>query len=246
MKLHPKNNAILITGATKRLGLAFMQHCLERGHHVIVHYRSSREEADAWLGQHTALKKRAHFLQAELADDPAGIIRAAGRLTGGLGGLINNASLFSPGNGADAEHLRRLLTVNTIVPLMLARGFAHVVKKGWIVNITDAHCAAPSARFENYRLSKMLLNEFTLRCARNMAPRIRVNAIAPGAVLPAKGDEGATFKALAKNIPLKKTTSIASLLMALEFLIDNPDVTGQILYVDGGWHLTDTEHSRAR
>jgi NAD(P)-dependent dehydrogenase (short-subunit alcohol dehydrogenase family) len=83
----------------------------------------------------------------------------------------------------------------------------------------------------------MLLNEFTGHYARLLAPHIRVNAIAPGAILPAAHEGAASFAALAKKMPLKKHASLNNLLMALDYLMHNSAVTGQILYVDGGWHL---------
>jgi NAD(P)-dependent dehydrogenase (short-subunit alcohol dehydrogenase family) len=156
-----------------------------------------------------------------------------------LVGLVNNASLFTPGNLADPAHLAALLESNALVPAALAAAFAARARSGWIVNITDANIKAPNRTWQNYRISKLLLEELTRQQAFLCAPRFRVNAIAPGAILPASGSSAASFRALADRIPLRRTGSLADIRAAFAGLLSAPYVTGQVLYVDGGRHVSD-------
>jgi NAD(P)-dependent dehydrogenase (short-subunit alcohol dehydrogenase family) len=165
------------------------------------------------------------------------IIGAASRLTRRLGGLVNSASVFSTGDLRDPAHFHSTLQINALAPLQLADGFRRRSKRGWIINITDAHIQPISLTYQNYRISKLLLTELTRQLAAVYAPAIRVNAIAPGAILPAPGASHRSFSRLAKEIPLKKTGDPAAVVTAFAYLLDNDYVTGETLYVDGGWHL---------
>jgi len=110
------------------------------------------------------------------------------------------------------------------------------VESGWIINITDARAHHISKKYQNYRVSKLFLDEITRQQAYLYAPAIRVNAIAPGAILPADGHTE-DFSELPSLIPLAKTGDPARVRMAARLLIENDYITGGIIPVDGGWHL---------
>jgi NAD(P)-dependent dehydrogenase (short-subunit alcohol dehydrogenase family) len=230
--------AVLITAGTRRLGLAFAAECLAVGLDVVLHYRSSNEQARQCFSRNPRLRDRVHYLQADLTDTPAdALVREAKRMAPGLCGLVNNASVFAQGGLSDPAHFRATLEVNAIVPLALADAFRRTVRKGWIVNITDAHTGGNNLSYQNYRLSKRMLDELTRQLALAYAPAIRVNALAPGAVLPAPGASLREFRALSRTIPMRRAVNLDALVNGLSFLIGNESVTGQVLYIDGGWHL---------
>jgi len=231
------NESVLITGGTRRLGFAMARKSLNMGYNVILHYRSDRREAETWLRKHPEFCPRVTFIQSELTEHPEKLFDAAYSVSRDLVGLVNNASIFTPGDISNRVHYRKILETNCMVPLKLTIAFRSRIKKGWIINITDAHVRPASRKWQNYRISKRVLQRLTYRLALALAPRIRVNAIAPGAMLPARGSDKREFAGLARQIPLQRTGDIGSLLKAYEYLVTAEYVTGQTLYVDGGWHL---------
>jgi NAD(P)-dependent dehydrogenase (short-subunit alcohol dehydrogenase family) len=237
MIMAKKNKAVLITGGSRRLGLELARACLAMEYSVIVHYHTSPLPAKRTLARIDTTGKRCFYLQGDLREDPAQLIDRALKLPVKLEGLVNCASVFTEGNLTDPAHLESTVAVNTFAPVKLSQRFYESVKKGWIINITDANIAHPNRRFQNYRISKLFLETITTQQAFLYAPSVRVNAIAPGAMLPSHGSDTAYFKTLEKTIPLKRTGDMKSLTDALSFLIGASYITGQVLHVDGGWHL---------
>jgi pteridine reductase len=232
-----KNKAVLITGGSDRLGLVLGRACLAMEYSVIVHYHTSPQPAKRVLAQIDTTGKRCFFIQGDLRKDPEKLIDRALKLPVTLTGLVNCASVFTEGNLSDPDHLESTVAVNTFAPVKLSQRFFEKAKKGWIINITDANIACPNKRFQNYRISKLFLETMTVQQAFLYAPAVRVNAIAPGAMLPSHDSDAAYFKSLAKTIPMRRTGDMHSLSNALSFLVGAEYITGQVLYVDGGWHL---------
>ncbi|MDR0307656.1 MAG: SDR family oxidoreductase [Chitinispirillales bacterium] len=231
--LNTNPKAVLITGASGRIGFELAEQCIELGYHVILHYRSSPQPAQSFFKDDS----RVTFLQAELTESPEKFVEDVFKLPLTLEGLINSASVFQTGNMSDPNHFQSVMSVNVMVPLRLAAEFAKYVKNGWILNITDAHTKPKSKNYQNYRVSKMFLDEITRQLAFLYAPAIRVNAIAPGAILPAAGGSAGKFDVLAKNIPLGKTGNVGYIRQTFRFLVENDYITGCVIPVDGGWHL---------
>ena len=223
----------LITGANGRIGLELAKECLDMGYHAIIHYRSSIEPALSALGG----DERVTFIQADLTESPEKFIHNIVQLPISLVGLINNASVFQEGNLSDIKHFYNILHINTLVPLRLSTEFAKVVKNGWIINLTDARTSSVGRRYQNYRITKLFLDELTQQLAYLYAPAIRINAIAPGATLPSAGNTNENFNVLSNSIPMGKTGDPQHLRQALRFLIENDYMTGAVIPVDGGWHL---------
>lgn len=236
MELRHEN--ILITAGTQRIGFELLQESLAMGYNVIAHYRSRNDQARAWLETLPLLHNRVHFIQQDLSESPEMLIEKATRFSGKLVGLVNNASVFSKGNLSDSAHLTEMLNIHFHIPNKLSAHFCKTVASGWIVNITDAIIQRPNHTFQNYRISKLFLNELTRQQASLYAPNFRVNAIAPGAILPSAALSAESFDSLAEKIPLKKTGPIQSVANTFRFLVGNDYCTGQIIAVDGGWHLT--------
>lgn len=229
--------AVLITGASHRLGLAIALKSIDLGFHTIIHYRTERNELTEILSNKPELKSHLSTIQHELTQSPEQLIDRALSLPLKLTGLVNSASTFTPGNLTDSDHFEHILNNNALIPSRLAAHFYNKAGNGWIINITDAICNKPNIRFQNYRITKALLELITRQQALLFAPQIRVNAIAPGAMLPGQDEDSDYFKTLESYIPMKKTGDIESLLQTYAYLIKTPYINGQIIRVDGGWSI---------
>jgi pteridine reductase len=230
-----RNRAVVITSGTKRLGLAMAKEALRLGFDTIMHYRSHRSEADRWLRRNTEYRNRILFMQRDLTPASAAqFISDAALAAPRLVGLVNNASLFTPGNLNDQRHFQTILESNALVPAALVAAFTHTVQRGWVVNITDATIDAVNSTYQNYRISKLLLSELTRQQAILLAPDIRVNAIAPGAILPPEGTSPREFASRAESIPLRRTGTLDDIRRTFAYLVQNDYLTGHVLPVDGG------------
>ncbi len=232
--MNSQKKAIIITGATKRLGLLFAKKSLGMGYSVIMHYHSEISE-DCY-----SLKEQFDdditFIQLDLADIPEDLITRSLNITDKIIGLVNNASIFTQGNLSNPSDFMEKFSINTLAPMKCSTAFYKHVKNGWIINITDANIKRPNSSFQNYRISKLFLEEITRQQAVIFAPDVRVNAIAPGAMLPAQ-HENDYFVSLRDTVPLKSIGNTSSLMDTYEFLINNDYLTGQVIHVDGGWSL---------
>ncbi|GBU20878.1 hypothetical protein R80B4_00765 [Fibrobacteres bacterium R8-0-B4] len=229
-----QSRTAVITGASARIGLESAKECLGLGYHAVIHYRTSAEPAASFFKG----DGRVTFIQADLTESPEKFMDDVKKLrVPPLAGLINNAAVFESGDMSDPDHFDKMLAVNALTPLRLSAAFAKSVESGWIINITDARARPKSKKYQNYRVSKLFLEEITRQQAYLYAPRIRVNAIAPGAILPAEGETRESFDGLIKNIPMNRTGDTANIRQALRLLIENDYITGSVIPVDGGWGL---------
>lgn len=231
-----KAKAVLVTGAAKRVGRALALACADLGFAVIGHYHRSKDEINSLSLE---VKKRGvpfYAVRMDLSRNND-LLDQCRRLPVQLFGLVNNASVFEKGNfrNLGTKEAQAFFELNALTPLRLMNDFAKQVNQGFIINLLDANSAAFNETFEVYRLSKRFLRDLTLDTALLYAPGIRVNAIAPGAVLPSKFTKG---KSLWKKLaPLQTGGSVEEICRAFRYLVENQSVTGQILYVDGGLHL---------
>lgn len=233
----------LVTGGAVRIGRAISEHLAARGWGVVIHYHRS---ADAARALRTALQAQGHSVwtvQGPLASqaDAEKLMAAATRQAGPIDLLVNNAAIFKKQSLREAgqDAFEQMWRVNTLAPVMLTRAFAaHRGDRrgGAVVNLLDRRIAGDEAGCLPYLLSKQTLAHFTRSAALELAPPIRVNAIAPGAILPPPGS-GASVKDLAGDIPLDRDCPPEEVAKAVEFLAEAETVTGQILFIDGGQHL---------
>ncbi|MFL2876899.1 MAG: SDR family oxidoreductase [Pontiellaceae bacterium] len=219
---------VLVTGGAQRIGRAFTEAFLATGAEVVVHYKRSRSEAEA-LSPHT--------ICADLADSDA-----VGHLldqAGPIDILVNNASLFTRDRlrDATAERSSLELQVNLLAPLDLIRQFADQSKSGAVLNLLDRRIKAHDVNCVPYSLSKVALAELTRLAALELAPHIRVNGVAPGPVLPTSETSEEVFNERKGLIPTERIPAVQDVVNAGFFLLNNPSVTGQIIYVDGGQHM---------
>jgi NAD(P)-dependent dehydrogenase (short-subunit alcohol dehydrogenase family) len=232
--MNSQKKAVIITGATKRIGLLLAKTTLDMGFSVIMHYHSEiSKDSDSLKKQYP---DDIAFIQLDLVNNPDELICKALQETKKITGLVNNASIFTQGNLSNPSDFLDTFSINTLAPLKCSAAFYKHIRNGWIINMTDANIKRPNRTFQNYRISKLFLEEITRQQAVTFAPDVRVNAIAPGAMLPAP-HETDYFSSLSETVPLKSVGNTDSLIKTYEFLITNSYLTGQIIHVDGGWGL---------
>jgi pteridine reductase len=234
---------VLVTGGARRLGAAIVRHLHARGLSVVVHYRSSVDEARRLKAELEALRPGTVALASVdiLAPDaPRILVEAALERFGRLDMLVNNASTFyeTPVDTASYAQWDDLMGTNLRAPFFLCQAAApHLAAhSGAIVNLIDVHAQRPLKDFPIYSVAKAGLAMLTQSLARELAPRVRVNGVAPGAILwPEAGADEAERAQVLARIPLHRTGAPEDIARAVTFLLlDAPYVTGQILAVDGG------------
>jgi pteridine reductase len=241
--MHSESAVVFITGAGKRVGAALARDLHRRGYAIALHYRNAKPEAEALAAElNTARADSCLLLQADL-DQPAqrdalipGIIAHYGRLDV----LINNASSFLPTPIGDAtdRHWDELFDSNARAPFFLSQAAAPFLRErhGCIVNIADIFGQVPKPRHTVYCMAKAALIMMTRSLALELAPDVRVNAIAPGAILwPETGKPDAEKDAIVKATPLARMGDVGDICQTAVWLIEQAAfTTGQVIAVDGG------------
>ncbi len=239
--LHGK--AILVTGAARRVGSAIVRHLHAGGADVVLHYRAARAEADALAALLNATRPgSASVVQADLLNVAALTDLAAAALAchGRIDGLVNNASSFFPTviGGIDEAAWNDLVGSNFKAPLFLSQALAPALRAsgGAIVNITDVHAERPLRGYPLYSAAKGALLTLTRALAVELAPEVRVNAVAPGPILwPDDGqfDDDSRVE-IVRHTLLKREGAPEDIAGAVSFLLTARYVTGQVINVDGG------------
>ena len=239
-----QSRAALVTGAAQRIGRAIALRLAGAGYAVAIHAHRSRSEADALAGEVLAAGGRAVALTGDLADAATApkLVAAAGAALGPLTLLVNNASIFEADafGALDRERFDRHLAVNLRAPVFLAQAFAVQVPDGAnaaIVNITDQRVMKPTPLLFSYALSKSALDAATVMLAQALAPKVRVNAVAPGPTLPSPRQDAAAFARQAASVPLGRGVAPEEIADAVLYLATARSVTGVTLAVDGGQHV---------
>jgi NAD(P)-dependent dehydrogenase (short-subunit alcohol dehydrogenase family) len=227
----------LVTGAAQRIGRALALTAARAGYDVVVHHH--RTDAAETLREIEALGRRARAVCADLADADACRALAGG---GELRLLVNSASRFDDDRIATLtpEGWDAAMATNLRAPVLLAQAFAAALPAGadgLIVNVIDQRVLKPTPQFFSYAVSKAALWAATPMMAQDLAPQIRVNAIAPGPTLRSIHQSPADFDAEAAAVPLGHGPTPDEIGQALAYLIDARSVTGQMIAVDGGQHL---------
>ena len=241
-----KNNIslALVTGAAHRLGRVFARTLAKQGYAILLHYNSSVDAADSTASALRSLGAEVILAQADLADaDSAlGLFSVVDSSPHPLRVLVNSAATMQP---ADARTLTlpdwdATMNLNLRTPFFLAQQAQIRMSEaggGLIVNITDVGAEKVWSKFPDYVVSKAALQSLTKVLARSFAPSVRVNAIAPGLVLPAHNFPAEEWERLIERIPLKRPADMSEIASALEFLLKNEYITGQTITVDGGYSL---------
>lgn len=238
-----KDQWILVTGAARRIGAAICTSLHGAGANIAVHYRSSKTAADDLCERLNAARPdSAVAFQADLIDTAQcgelveNIVAGAGRLDG----LINNASTFypTPIDAVSEEQWDDLVGSNFKAPLFLASAAApHLrARGGVIVNLIDIHAQRPLRDHPIYGPAKAALAMLTVSLAKDLGPDVRVNGVAPGAILwPEAGMEETVKEAIVDSIPLRRPGTPEDIAGCVLYLVrDGLYVNGQIIAVDGG------------
>lgn len=233
--------AALITGGVRRIGRALVEALAMEGFSVAIHCRSHADEARALLA---TLDVTGCVLEADLTDEAqtARLIGDATKALGPLGVLINNASAFERDEWPDVTRSSwdRHMETNLRAPFVLMQEFARLLPEtaqGMVLNLLDQRVWNLTPHFISYTLSKAGLWTLTQTMALALAPRIRVNAIGPGPVLPAAGQSQDHFDRMCQNAPLGIGADPQEIVTAAIALLRMPSVTGQMIALDGGQHL---------
>lgn len=231
----------LVTGAAKRIGRAIALALADEGVNIVVHYNTSRDEAEelAHLLEEKGVK--AWIFQADfgLPEHYHSMIRHVVELAGSVDILVNSASIFPTDKIADVtfESLISNMQINAWAPFVFSRSFAEEIGCGAIINLIDSRITGYDWNHVAYIWSKHVLYAMTRMLALEFAPEITVNGIAPGLILPPPGKDESYIKRLEHTVPLKKHGEAEDIAEAAVFLIKSSFITGHVIYVDGGRHL---------
>jgi len=242
-----QGKVVLITGGAKRVGAAICRHLHSAGANLMLHYRVSAGEARLLQAELNHQRKDSvALIQADLLDIaklPA-MVEQTVQSFGRLDALVNNASSFfqTPVGEITAAAWEDLIGTNLRAPLFLSQAAAPALKKslGAIVNITDIHAERPLKNYVVYSVAKAGLVGLTRSLARELAPEVRVNAVAPGPIL---WPDDETFDELSRqriisHTPLKREGTPEDIAKAVHFLLAEATyVTGETINVDGGRHV---------
>jgi NAD(P)-dependent dehydrogenase (short-subunit alcohol dehydrogenase family) len=233
---------VLITGGALRIGRSLALLLAQAGADIVLHYGKSRQAAESAQAEIQAIGRKAYLLQADLESttQAATLISRAWEHSP-LFALVNNASVFeiSDWQNTSLEKWNRALSVNLTAPFLLSQAFANSLspkEEGRIVNLLDWRALRPGREHLAYTVSNSALAALTRSLAITLAPRITVNGLALGAILPPS--DGMPSKVNLEQIPARRWATLEEVGQALLFLLDGPAyITGEFIHVDGGRHL---------
>lgn len=237
------NKNVLITGAVRRIGESCARFLHSEGYNIILHYRSSKQDALRVFNELNEIRPdSARLIQADLMnmDEVTMLAKKAESAWGGLDILVNNASAFYPQSVDDVleDNWDELLGCNLKAPFFLSQALSKTLaaNKGCIVNIIDIHAERGLKGYPVYSISKAGLVAMTKVLAKELAPEIRVNGVSPGAILwPEESCSEHDKNEILHRIALKRNGEPEDIAKAVRFLAEDADyITGQIITVDGG------------
>ena len=235
---------VLITGSAKRLGAAIALHFAQSGYDVIVHYNDSKNEAEVLVNKIKELGKNAIMIQADLTNELkqflVDIINSDLVVKrGGIDVLINSASKYEKVEfpKVTQEMWDNMHEINSKVPYFMIQGLLTSLKSvnGCVINMVDTSYKYPWKNYSNYCSSKASLYNLTMSLSYELAPYVRVNGIAPGAIMFPEWIEDDERESILNQIPMEREGTVIEIAETALFLAEGPDyITGQIIAVDGG------------
>jgi NAD(P)-dependent dehydrogenase (short-subunit alcohol dehydrogenase family) len=238
------NMNALVTGGGHRVGGAISRVLAEAGANVFIHYGRSAEAAETLADELRALGVQVATGSANLSnpENAPGLVARAEDALGPLSILVNSASGFPFDTLGDVtlDALRATMALSLESPVMLMQAMAQRCegREGAIVNVTDIKTVTPYRKHFSYTVAKGAIDTATRAAAIALAPHIRVNAVALGVILPPPGEDAEYAQALASNLPLGRPGGVEPVAAAVRHLVENDFVTGEVIRIDGGAHLT--------
>ena len=244
-----KRKSILVTSGSKRLGKHISKFFVMNDWDLILHYNKSKVEAEETANELSQYSKNIKLYQADFTknNDVENFIKNLLLKEKDWVGLVNNAGLFEYDTGMDftKENLIQHMLVNFSTPAILIQALYKNImknkivknKNNMVINIIDAKIEGLNPDYYSYTLSKLAMSGLTKMSALSYAPNLRVNAIAPGIILPAENQNNKEFKNSHKKNILNSSATINDFYLALDFLTNSNSVTGHISLLDGGAHL---------
>lgn len=240
-----KNKIALVTGSGIRLGRAIAISLAEKGCNLALHYHSSQKDAEELKNLVERMGVEAELFQTDLGnpENAKNLIGDVVDRFGSLEILVNNAGLYGRGRGlaTDLSRLEEQFRLNLFTPILLIRAFAEALaadSQGKVINIADAKVLQTGYDHFAYRLTKRGLIDITRMFALELAPRITVNAVAPGVMMPLAGFEDVDMDARAQRlIPLKRIGAPEFVAQNVLHLLEQDFMTGVVLPVDGGENI---------
>ena len=241
---HLAGRTALVSGAGQRIGAACAEALAGAGAAVAIHYRHSQAAATDVCARITQQGGRAAAFAADL-NQAAQVLPMLEQIDQRLGRvtiLVNNAAIFEPGDlrTTPLSAWQTMLATNLTAPFLLMQAMAQALPPpatGVIINLIDQRVLRPAPGHLAYSVAKTGLWSLTRMAAQELAPHIRVNAIAPGPILPAAGEAGAAFQQIAAATPLGRAGCPKDIVDTLLFLVNHAFITGEMICVDGGEHL---------
>jgi pteridine reductase len=241
------NRTYLITGAAHRIGRGLALGLAEKAGTIVIHYSSSQADAEQLSREIKNTGIKSYTIAADLSSPVQceGLLKQAQDSAGPIDVLINNASIFEEGRLGEItiDDINRNIMINAYAPLLLSRSFVELNKGRKtatlpvIINMLDARITDYDRQHTAYHIAKRTLFTLTKMMTLEFAPAVRVNAVAPGLVLPPRGKDQSYIEQLKSSNLLNAVGTVEQIVDAVRFLIDNEFVTGQVIFVDGGRNL---------
>jgi NAD(P)-dependent dehydrogenase (short-subunit alcohol dehydrogenase family) len=240
-----KGKVALVTGSGIRLGRAIAKALAEEGCDLAMHYNGSAEETASLREELQSLGGRYELFQADLSDagQIENLIKSIYAQFSHLDILVNNAGSYPKGKGLETDilMLQQIFSLNLFAQILLIKAFAQHLPEtasGKVVNISDSKVFKHGTDHFAYRLTKSAVNEMTMQFALELAPRITVNAVAPGIVMPLAGLEDMDMQpVIERRVPLKRIGSPEMIAENVIHLLKQDFITGQVIRVDGGENI---------
>jgi len=238
-----KPKKIIITGGATRIGAAIAESLAKYGTEISIHFNKSKKQALKLKSKLEDLGSEVHLLKADLNNfkQTQNLLKIANKKMKGVDCLINNASVFENDdlqNFSEKSFIKHI-NINLKAPAILIQNLKRILKKseGCVINIIDQRVEKLTPFFFSYTLSKSSLVTLTKTAAMKLAPNIRVNAISPGPTLKNSRQSENHFKKQWKSVLLKKKVDLKNICNGVKFLIENKNITGEIINIDSGQRL---------
>ncbi len=236
----------LVTGAARRIGRTIALNLATEGCDLILHFHHSEAEAVQLASEIRGMGRRCRTSRHNLENcsDTRKWFEALASDNDGIDILVNSASSYTKDRYADLDEtgLNRSMAVHLLSPVAMINALYEIGRTCSIVNILDTRASGSDPAHVSYHLGKSALMKTTKEMAAEMAPRLRINGVAPGVILPPENEGEEWFKRLESSYPLETRGNIEDVAQAVLYLCKADFVTGQILYIDGGRHLKGLEN----